>query len=110
MSDRDEALLDEYAAWCEIAMLCESGELSSGYLVVGVYASSLPNRTSGLCYLLDDFMEFADEMKDRMNRNKPPNTGMLYWWPHTPEGWRARAKFAWRMSVECARELDTEER
>lgn len=105
--------LDEYAAWNEIAMLCETCSLNdSGYLVIeDSSVESLDNATRcGLCSMLINDYQIEEDLLDRLLTNKPSGavSEYEYWWPHDCDGWGARAEFAWRMAEQVAVEMEEE--
>lgn len=103
-------LLDEFAAWCEVAMLCESGEIdrivwrtySGGWLRVAPIGYN-NDVAGGLCHLVRPIAK--DRLRYHLRRLPALSCGHL-WWPQDRAGWDARAAFAWRMAAECEKEMN----
>jgi hypothetical protein len=93
------AQLDEFAAWCEMAMLCEGPLWTCSQ---GCCVALGDPRADGLCDLIDE-CEYEEVVGSRMERNRPPGAPS-FWWPLTRKGWDARAAFCWRMAEMVERE------
>jgi hypothetical protein len=97
----NEEQLEEFAAWCEIAMRCE-GSLHGVFLRGG---------GTGICSLIYDVTggretRLRGALHRRMSDNGPPinAVSLPWWWPTTRAGWNARARFSWRMAAQVEEE------
>lgn len=93
---QNQQLLDEWDAWCELAMDCE-GELFDG---------ALRGQYLGICPMVKRYRSVVAKMGLRMRRHLPDLREHKCYWSLTRAGWNARSRFCWRMAQECEREMN----
>ena len=105
------ALENEFAAWCEIAMLCDRQSISYSWFYgqYGVIDLTEMPRAWGLCDLVNYSIDGPTVyMEHRLEANRglrdKPNRG--YWWPRDLRGWQERQRFAWKMAAQCEQEMN----
>ena len=100
-------LLDEHAAWCEMAMLCEGPFRPVVFGLVPIDHPSGPG--DGLCVMVGRLYGNSGAGRNARLRllDHLPRLSYLdgrYSWSHTRRGWTSRARFCWRMAELCEAE------